>query len=294
MNLKQTPAAPKPKTYVLDQKTHKKVWIAKPVPSWQGGEPEYLCSEIRDFLHSPGSSEVSILIFDSWSTHSDAVLDRACEVTASAKQKDSRTFGGFVGRDKAQYMFTQGVIGRGLYDLASTGKRSIHLSHVAEINEESIIGSGDQREKVVKPIAYGFQSSGRAQIKALTKLFSPGLVHLGTESKGFGAKATVEHTAYLQKHGNPPFFAKWQNTEAPPSLSIEGQAGCESFWEMVLGTVKDGPFNIGIYGEPGDGKTTLALTLWPEFWQKDSGVALYVACDPSSEGLPTAWPGTVR
>jgi len=291
-SLAQTKQAPKPKTFTLDQ-SRKKIWIAKPIPSWQGGEPEHLASEVRDFLYGPQGKEVSVLIFDSWSTYADQVLNRACEVTTTDRHKASRTFGDFIAADKVQYLYTQGVIGRGLFDLSNTGKRSVHLSHVATLTEDAVIGDGAAREKVQRAVAHGFMSAGRAQIKVLTKFFSPGLVHLAVERKGYGANQASEHTAWLDKHGTPPYFAKWQNPEAPASMSIEGKAGCEAFWHMSLKTSPNA-FNIGIYGEAGDGKTTLALTLWPEFWTKDEGVVLYVAVDPSSEALPTAWPGTVR
>ena len=157
------------------------------------------------------------------------------------------------------------------------------------------VGSGDQREKVETPLLTGFRSAGQKQIEDITSLLSPGLVHLTSESKGFGANQKTEHTAWLEKHGL--FHAKWQNPSAPPSMSVEGRDGCEAFWDLVRSTVNmldDKTFSFGIYSKPGDGKTTLVLTLWPEFWQKDEGVVLYVACDPSSEALPTAWEGTVR
>jgi len=294
--MKQTLRQPDPKTYTLD-KTHPKIWIAKPIPLWQGGHPEYLADELRDFLYSPSGAEVNVTVFDTVSNWAQQVLTKACTDTSSDLQKQNKSFGGLVAPDKPQYMYTQMKVGQGLFDLASLQKNTVFLSHEATQMKSDIIGVGKSKERVETPLYTGFRSAGQKQIESITSILSPGLVHLTTESKGFGEKLTVEHTAWLQDHGSPPFHAKWQNPGSPVSMCVDGKEGCEAFWAFVRATVNmldNKTFSFGIYSKPGKGKTTLALTLWPEFWTKDEGVALYVACDPSSEALPTAWPGTVR
>lgn len=290
-NLAQTKRASKPITYTTREHPSGHVTVFEPIPIWKGGEPENFMDEVRDLLDSPAGKDYWVVVADSMSMLAEKVIEKAAQDTSSTKQKQ-RTWAGFTPRDKAQYMYAQGVLSRAIIDMSEIPINSVFLGLVGTLTEDVIVvGDNGNKERASRVVGYGFKTSGKAQIKALSPVFSPGLVHVVAEQVGLGNKARIEHRAYLRKHGNPPFEAKWRIAEAPDFMNIEGLEGCEAFWDEVEKI--RGKWNLGIYGGSGDGKSTLTLTVLRRMIERKDGKMAYLAIDPKSGDLPTVWPGVL-
>jgi hypothetical protein len=221
-------------------------------------------------------SKCGALIVDTCDEMSDQIL-----ISKSSQVDKIDDFGGYKHPRRLDYNVAIRTAAMRLKEAFTQKCHVILVSHTDDKNESFRTADGQDSSKVV---ARGFGTTGSKAITQIEGIFKPALVYVEAMHMGVNHKFTAHFTP------KQLYRAKWAGgAPIPGPMDITGETGCQQFWEFLLSRWS-GYLRLGLHGNSGDGKTTLATSIAGVL---DKPVA-YVGYDSGSLDQIGAWPSLLK